>query len=164
MTMQYGCSNSFQAASPGRAACGLTSCLQGTIPIHPRGSLIEIRCALLKREVQGKHCCIFVACLVASKIEPRTFGLGFVLVFFLFIYLFIFDYFGSCLLVSFVSSIRDSVFVSCFLLENFVDGWRTNRLRISEEPTDWQSLTNHKQTFLCKMRQLLKGYHKDAFY
>lgn len=97
----------------------------------PRGSLIEIRCALLKREVQGKHSCIFVPLLIASKIEPGTFGLGFVLVIF-----FLFDYFCSCLLVCFVSSTRNSVFVSCFLLENFVDGWKTNRLRISEEPTD----------------------------
>lgn len=58
-------------------------------PSIPRGSLIEIRCALLKREVQGKHSCIFVPLLIASKIEPGTFGLGFVLVIFFYLIIFV---------------------------------------------------------------------------
>lgn len=163
MTMQYGCSNSFQAASPGRAACGLTSCLQGTIPIHPQGSLIEIRCALLKREVQGKHCCIFVACLVASKTEPRTFGLGFVLVFFLFIYLF----FYLIILVPacwfLLSLLLEIQFLSPVFSWKIL--WMGGELigLGYQRSQQIDSLTNHKQTFLCKMRQLLKGYQKMHF-
>lgn len=81
----------FRLLLQGVLPCWLTSCLQGTIPVHPLGAPV-MRYALFKMEVQGEkkkqrkqlYC---KPLLMAYKVEPETFGLGFVLLIF-FIWLF----------------------------------------------------------------------------